>query len=142
MFMGEYVHSVDEKGRSIIPSKYRDELGNSFIITAGLDGCLFGYPEEAWKEFVAKLMALPGNKEARNLQRYFMAGATSCDIDKQGRILIPAKLRELAGIEKDMVFVGVLDKIEIWSKKKWDESSAFGSMDEAAEHMAELGLSF
>ncbi len=142
MFMGEFNHTLDEKGRIIIPSKYRDELGGSFVVTLGLDGCLFGYPMPEWEKFVEKLKGLPGNKEGRQLQRYFLAGATSCDVDKQGRILIPTKLRETVGIEKDIVFVGVLDKIEIWSKDKWENSSDFGSMDEAAEHMSQFGLSF
>lgn len=142
MFMGEYSHSLDEKGRIIVPSKFRESLGDRFVVTLGLDGCLFGYPLDKWEEFVEKLKQLPGNKEGRQLQRYFLACATECETDKQGRTLIPAKLRENASIEKEIVFVGVLDKIEIWSKEKWENSSKFGSMDEAVEHMSTFGLNF
>ena len=92
--------------------------------------------------FVAQLKNLPGSKEARQMQRYFMAGAANCEVDKQGRILIPNKLREQAGLEKDIVFVGVLSKIEIWSKEKWDSNNDYEDMDQIAEHMSEFGLSF
>ena len=88
------------------------------------------------------LKKLPGNKEARQLQRYFMAGAAQCEVDKQGRILIPQKLRVQAGLLKDVVFVGVLSKIEIWSKERWEENDGYDNMDEIAEHMSEFGLSF
>ncbi len=142
MFMGTYDHSIDTKGRVIVPAKFREPLGDSFVVTLGLDGCLFGYPEEEWMDFVKQLKELPGTKEARKLQRYFMAGAAPCDVDKQGRILIPAKLREAAGLEKDIVFVGVMSKIEIWSKDRWDENDDFENVDEIAEHMSEFGLSF
>jgi MraZ protein len=141
MFMGEYNHSIDSKGRIIIPSKFRETLGDEFVVTLGLDGCLFVYPNDEWMNFVGQLKNLPGSKEARQLQRYFMAGAASCEVDKQGRILIPNKLREQAGLEKDIVFVGVLSKIEIWSKEKW-ESNNYDDMDQVAEHMSEFGLSF
>lgn len=141
MFMGEYNHSIDPKGRIIIPSKFREALGDEFVVTLGLDGCLFVYPNEEWMNFVNQLKNLPGTKEARQLQRYFMAGAATVEVDKQGRILIPNKLREQAGLEKDIVFVGVLSKIEIWSKDKW-ESNSYDDMDQVAEHMSEFGLSF
>ena len=142
MFMGEFNHSLDEKGRIVIPSKFRDELGSSFVITQGLDGCLYIYPEERWQKFAESLGSLPGNKEGRQLQRYFLSNAVACEPDKQWRVILPLKLRENAGIEKELVFVGVLDKIEIWSGKKWAESSSFDSMDDVAEHMAGFGLSF
>ena len=142
MFMGEYNHTIDEKGRIIIPSKFRELLGDSFVVTQGLDGCLFVYPNEDWENFVEGLKKLPGNKEARQLQRYFMAGAALCEVDKQGRILIPQKLRQQAGLLKDVVFVGVLSKIEIWSKERWEENDGYDNMDEIAEHMSEFGLSF
>lgn len=121
MFMGTYDHSIDAKGRVIVPAKFREELGDSFVVTLGLDGCLFVYPQEDWEDFVKQLRELPGSKEARKLQRYFMAGAASCELDKQGRTLIPANLREKAGLEKDIVFVGVMGKVEIWSKERWAE---------------------
>ncbi|QHQ62047.1 division/cell wall cluster transcriptional repressor MraZ [Anaerocolumna sedimenticola] len=142
MFMGEYNHTIDIKGRIIIPSKFREALGDEFVVTLGLDGCLFVYPNEEWMNFVTQLKNLPGSKEARQLQRYFMAGAATCEVDKQGRILIPNKLREQAGLEKDIVFVGVLSKIEIWSKDKWESNNDYDDMDQIAEHMSEFGLSF
>lgn len=142
MFMGEYNHTIDAKGRIIVPSKFRESLGDEFVVTGGLDGCLFVYPNDEWMEFIAQLKNLPGSKEARQLQRYFLAGAANCEVDKQGRILIPNKLRESAALEKEIVFVGVLNKIEIWSKERWDSNNDYGDMDQIAEHMSELGLSF
>lgn len=142
MFMGEYIHTIDTKGRIIMPSKFREDLGDDFVITLGLDGCLFAYPNEEWMSFVNQLKTLPGTKEARQLQRYFMAGAANCEVDKQGRVLIPSKLRETAALEKDIVFVGVLSKIEIWSKERWDSNNNYENMDQIAEHMADFGLSF
>ncbi len=142
MFMGTYEHSLDAKGRVIFPAKYREDLGASFVVTLGLDGCLFAYPMEEWEKFIDKLKELPGTKEARKLQRYFLAGAAPCDVDKQGRVLIPAQLREKAGLEKDVLFVGVLSKIEIWSKERWSENDDYDNVDEIAEHMSEFGLSF
>lgn len=142
MFMGEYNHTIDEKGRIIVPSKFREQLGENFVVTQGLDGCLFVYSNEEWEVFVSGLKNLPGSKEARQLQRYFMAGAVMCEVDKQGRILIPAKLRTQAGLEKEVVFVGVLSKIEIWSKERWEQNDGYDDMDEIAEHMSEFGLSF
>ncbi|MDF2541794.1 MAG: mraZ [Herbinix sp.] len=142
MFMGEFNHSIDSKGRIIIPSKFREDLGEEFVITLGLDGCLFAYPNKEWNAFVEKLQTLPGTKEARQLQRYFMAGAAACEVDKQGRILIPTKLRETAALDKDIVFVGVMNKIEIWSKERWDNNNDYDDMDDVAEHMSEYGISF
>lgn len=142
MFMGEHNHTVDAKGRVIIPAKFREELGDEFVLTLGLDGCLFVYPNDEWLNFVNELKGLPGSKEARQLQRYFMAGAAGCEVDKQGRFLIPQKLREHAGLDKELVLVGVLNKIEIWSKERWESNNTYENMDEIAEHMSEFGLSF
>lgn len=142
MFMGEFNHSIDAKGRVIVPAKFREDLGEEFVVTLGLDGCLFLYPDSEWREFVEQLKHLPGNRQARQLQRYFLAGATTCEVDKQGRILIPVKLREHAKLEKDVVFVGVLGKIEIWSKELWDANDDYGDMEAIAENMSELGISF
>ena len=142
MFTGEYEHSIDAKGRIIVPAKYRDGLGENFTVTLGLDGCLFVYPDKEWESFVEKLKNLPGNKEGRQLQRYFLAGAASCEMDKQGRILIPQKLRDAAGLTKDIVFVGVISKLEIWSKEKWEANNIYENMDEIAEHMSEYDLKF
>jgi len=140
--MGEYIHTIDAKGRIIIPSKFREGLGEEFVITLGLDGCLFAYPYSEWQIFVEKLKTLPGTKEARQLQRYFMAGAAACQADKQGRILIPAKLRESAALEKEIVFVGVLNKIEIWNKERWEKNNQYDDVDSIAEHMSQYGINF
>jgi MraZ protein len=142
MFMGEYNHTIDTKGRLIVPSKFREILGDEFVVTKGLDGCLFVYPNEEWSAFEEKLRTLPlTNKNARQFSRFFLAGAATCEVDKQGRILIPGVLREFAELEKDVVLVGVLSRIEIWSKSKWMESNVYDDMEDIAEHMEELGLS-
>ena len=143
MFMGEYSHTIDTKGRLIIPSKFREELGETFVVTTGLDGCLFVFSDEEWKAFEIKLKSLPlTNKNARQFARFFVAGATPCELDKQGRILLPATLREFAGLEKDVVLTGMLNRIEIWSKEKWNENNSLDdvAMDEIAEQMTDLGF--
>lgn len=145
MFIGEYNHTIDSKGRLIVPSKFREALGDEFVVTKGLDGCLFVFPMEEWNIFTQKLHDLPlTKKEARQFSRFFLAGAASCEVDKQGRILLPAVLREFAGLDKDAVLVGVSSRIEIWSKAKWDEINDVDvdDMDDIAEHMADLGISF
>lgn len=141
MFMGEYNHSIDTKGRLIIPSRFREELGDDFVVTRGLDYCLFVFPNSEWLAFEEKLKALPlTNKSARQFARFFVAGATPCELDKQGRILLPQTLRGFAGLEKDVVFTGMLNHIEIWSKDQWLKNSDFSNMDDIAEQMTELGL--
>ncbi len=141
MFMGEYNHTVDEKGRLIIPSKFREELGDEFVVTKGLDGCLFVYDENEWKLLEEKLKALPlTNKDARAFVRFMLAGAAQVEPDKQGRILLPQVLRNFAGLDKDVVLIGVASRIEIWNKDKWEDTSSEGNMDEIAEKMAELGI--
>ena len=140
--MGEYNHTVDPKGRLIVPSKFREQLGDEFVVTKGLDGCLFVYSNEEWASIEEKFRQVPlTTKDARMFARFFFAGAASCEVDKQGRILIPQVLRTYAQIEKDVVSVGVLNRVEIWSKDKWNATANFDDMDEIAEHMAELGLS-
>ena len=120
MFMGEYNHTIDAKGRLIIPSKFRELLGEEFVLTKGLDGCLSIYPMTEWEAFEKKLSALPlTNKNARTLTRFFVAGATECELDKQGRILIPSTLREFAGLEKNVMLAGQLGRIDIWDEEKW-----------------------
>lgn len=142
MFMGEYNHSIDTKGRLIIPSRFREELGDEFVLTKGLDGCLFVFPDHEWRAFEEKLRTLPlTNKSARQFARFFVAGATPCELDKQGRILVPQTLREFAGLDKDVVLTGMLNRIEIWSKAKWAENSSYDDMDDIAEQMTDLGLS-
>jgi len=142
MFMGECFHTLDPKGRLIVPSKFREELGERFILTMGLDGCLFAYPMEEWLQFAERLRTLPGTREGRKLQRLFMSCAAEVDVDKQGRFLIPTKLREQVGMVKEVVLVGVLSKIELWSKERWEASNGVGAMDDIAEHMAEQGIIF
>ena len=142
MFMGEYNHTLDTKGRLIIPSRYREALGDQFVVTKGLDGCLFVYPNAEWDAFEEKLKELPlTRKDNRMFVRHFLAGAAEVEVDKQGRILIPAKLREFAGLTKDVVFVGAAGHIEIWSQERWDGlSEEEESMESIAERMADLGL--
>ena len=141
MFMGEYNHTIDAKGRLIIPSKFRESLGDEFVVTKGMDGCLFVYDNEEWKKFEEKLLSLPMmDKQVRQFTRYFLAGAASVEVDKQGRINLPANLREYAGIDKEVVSVGVFSRVEIWSKERYQENSDFDDMDEIAEHMADLGI--
>lgn len=142
MFKGTYAHTIDPKGRLIIPSKYREMLGDTFVVTRGLDGCLFVYDQNEWTAFETKLKELPLlDKNARQFVRYFMAGATDVEVDKQGRILLPSILREFAGIEKDVLLVGVGTHIEIWSKEKWSLVEAKEEdMDAIEAQMASMGL--
>ena len=140
MFMGEYNHTIDAKGRLIIPSRFRDELGENFVLTRGLDGCLSIYSQESWKAFEQKLSSLPlASKEARTFTRFFVSGAAPCELDKQGRILVPATLREYAGLEKDVILAGNLDRIEIWSKERWTENNDYEDMDAIAKGLQDIG---
>lgn len=141
MFMSEYNHSIDAKGRIIVPSKFREPLGEEFVVTKGLDNCLFVFPDDEWKNFEEKLKSLPmSNKDARQFTRFFLAGAATVELDKQGRILLPPSLREFAGLTKDVVIVGVGNRVEIWDKSRWESSTSYDDMDEIAEHMANFGL--
>jgi MraZ protein len=138
MFMGEYHHSIDNKGRMIVPSKFRDELGDMFIITRGLDQCLFGYPISEWELIEEKLKGLPlTKKDARAFTRFFFSGATESELDKQGRINIPAPLLQYAKLEKECVILGVSNRIEIWSKQIWEDyfTQSEESFAEIAENM-------
>ncbi len=141
MFMGEYNHTIDAKGRLIVPSRLRESLGEEFVITKGLDGCLFAYTKEEWSVFEEKLGALPlTNSNARKFSRFFLAGAAIVEVDKQGRILIPPVLREFAALEKDVVLIGVSRRVEIWSRERWETENTFDDVEEIAEHMEGLGL--
>ena len=141
MFMSEYNHTVDTKGRLIVPSKFREQLGDEFVVTKGMDGCLFVYANDDWSAFEQKLTSLPLiNKEARKFSRFFLAGAAQVEVDKQGRILLPANLRQFAGLEKDVVLVGVGSRIEIWSRENWENMDADSDMDDIAATMESLGL--
>ena len=143
MLIGEYEHSLDAKGRLIMPAKLREDIGEKFIITKGLDGCLFGFSQAEWNNFEEKLKTLPlTNKNARDFVRFFLSGATECEIDKQGRFLIAGNLREYAQMEKEIAIIGVGTRIEIWNKEKWKEynSDEYISADAIAENMTMLGI--
>ncbi|MCQ4923842.1 division/cell wall cluster transcriptional repressor MraZ [Tissierella carlieri] len=143
MFIGEYQHTLDTKGRIIMPSKFREELGEEFVMTKGLDNCLFVYPKKEWAVLEEKLKTLPlTNRDARAFIRFFFAGASEGALDKQGRVLIPANLREHSRLDKDAVVIGVSTRIEIWSKEEWDAYNDDDNLsyDSIAEKMAELGI--
>ena len=144
LFIGEYEHSVDAKGRVIMPAKLREEgIGEKFIVTKGLDGCLFAYSKTEWTNFEEKLKTLPlTNKNARDFVRFFLSGAVECEIDKQGRFLIPNNLRTYATLEKEIIIIGVGTRIEIWNKQKWETYSSDEniSADQIAENMTMLGI--
>ena len=138
MFMGEYHHSIDDKGRLIIPAKFRAELGDKFIITRGIENCLFAYPVERWETIVHKLESLPfTKKDARNFTRFFLSGATVAEFDKQGRVNITSPLINYASIEKDCVIIGTGDRLEIWAKDAWNNffDSASINMSDIAENL-------
>lgn len=140
MFMGEYNHTIDAKGRLIVPAKFREQLGEAFVITNGNDGCLNIYTNEDWEAFLEKLALLPNNRDKREIVRAFVSKANTVEVDKQGRILVPPALREHAGLEKDVVLAGVIDKIEVWDKDRWEAQAGEGDIDDIAERLADLGL--
>lgn len=138
MFLGEYQHSIDEKGRIIMPARFREQLGDKFIITRGLDGCLFVYSESEWHKLAAEVQNLPlAKKDARNFARMLFSGAAEGECDKQGRVSIPQSLRELAKIERDLVTIGVSTRIEIWAKEVWQDvnENAGDTFEELAEKL-------
>jgi MraZ protein len=143
MLIGEYEHSLDVKGRLIMPAKLREDIGDNFIITKGLDGCLFGSSLSEWTQFEEKLKSLPlTNKSARDFVRFFLSGAVNVEIDKQGRFLVASNLREYASMDKEVVIIGVGTRIEFWSKDKWKKYNSSDNMsaDELAENMTMLGI--
>lgn len=143
MFMGEYSHNLDAKGRLIVPAKFREELGTKMIVTQGLDGCLSIYTPAAWEKIYASLQALPSTKkEARAYVRILTSRASEVELDNQGRILIPSKLIEQARIEKACVIVGAGEKVEIWAKNVWDAYMADSeeSFEELAESLTDFML--
>ncbi len=143
MFMGEYQHSLDAKGRLIIPVKFRDELGESGVITRGLDNCLFLFPQDEWRVLEAKLKSLPLTKaDARQFVRFFFSGATEVELDKQGRIIVPQNLREYGQLDKEATIIGVSNRVEIWSRTRWDSymDEAENSYEIIAENIVELGI--
>lgn len=134
MFMGEFLHSIDTKGRIIVPSKFREELGTSFVLTRGLDKCLFAYPKQEWEILEGKLKKLPlTKKDARAFTRFFFSGAVECEVDKQGRINIPANLRTYANLEKDCNVIGVSNRVELWASDHWNTY-----VEESEESFAEI----
>ena len=138
MFIGEYHHTIDEKGRIIIPSKFRKELGPNFIITRGIENCLFVYPLDSWNKIVNKLETLPfTKKDARNFTRFFLSGACEAEFDKQGRINITSPLISYAKINKECIIIGTGDRLEIWSQEEWNNffDSAKDSMSDIAENL-------
>ena len=141
MFMGEYNHTVDAKGRLIVPSKFREQLGDEFVVTKGLDNCLFVYENSEWTALEEKLRTLPlTNAAGRKFSRFLLAGATTCEVDKQGRILIPSVLRDYAGIEKEAVLVGTGSHLEIWSKERWLAINSYDDIEDIAESMEGFGI--
>lgn len=143
MFMGEYRHSIDEKGRLIIPAKFRGDAGKTFVVTRGLDECLFVYPLDEWEVLEKKLSTLPlTKKDARAFIRFFFSGANDCKLDRQGRINIPDPLLHYASLHKDCVIVGVSNRMEIWNASKWDEylEASADSFADIAENLTDFDL--
>ena len=143
MFMGKYQNSIDAKNRMIVPSKYREELGYKCVLTKGIDKCLYIYPISEWERFMTKLSALPSSDmNARAFVRHFYANAVECEVDRQGRLTIPQELRDYAGIDKELVTIGILDKIEIWSRAEWENAEDGPQLapEDIAQKMAEYGI--
>lgn len=143
MFMGEYAHSIDKKGRMIIPAKFREELGEQVIITRGLDGCLSVYTKEQWITIYEQLLKLPSTKkDARMFVRMMTSKAAECDVDAQGRVLIPAPLIKLGELEKDCMVIGAASHVEIWAKEKWEpiDDEANATFEDIAENLTEFML--
>lgn len=140
MFMGEYHHNIDEKGRLIMPSKFRYDLGETFVITRGIDSCLFVYPKETWADLTNRLNELSfTKKDVRSFQRFFLSAATICEFDKQGRINITSPLADYADLTKECVIIGVNDRIEIWSKENFNKflNDNINNISDIAEHLFE-----
>ncbi len=143
MFMGEFQQKLDTKGRMIIPSKFRDSLNEQFVITRGLDKCLFGYTMDEWARIEEKMKSLPlTKKDARKFMRLFFSGATVVDMDKQGRINIPGNLRDYADLLKDCVVIGVSSRIEIWSENEWNQfyEDSEDNFEDIAEDLIDFEL--
>lgn len=143
MFLGEYQHTLDTKGRITVPSKFREQLGDKFVATKGLDNCIFLYPMEEWRTIEEKLRSLPFTRaDVRSFARFFFSGASELEVDRQGRTLIPLNLREYATIDKELIIIGVGSRIEIWSADKWGKYNldAESSYEEIAESLVDLGI--
>lgn len=142
MLIGEYQHNIDAKGRLIVPSKLRESLGEIFIATRGFDQCVVVYPMDVWMDFLEKIRQLPASSsDARRFKRFFTSNAAECEVDGQGRILLPLQLREYAGLKKQIVSIGVGDRAEIWDKDTWDKYNDDTALDESfMEKISELGI--
>ena len=137
MLMGEYQHNMDAKGRVTIPARFREDLGDRFYVTKGLDHCLFVLSADRWQNLVERMSSLPIS-QARDIQRFFFSGATEVEPDKQGRILIPQSLRDYAGLQKDLVIIGASNRAEIWDQDAWEQMCAEITPDMVAQMMDEL----
>lgn len=141
MFQGEFNHTIDPKGRIIIPTQLRGELEGGFVVTKGLDGCLWMVDREAWKKIQEEIQSMPfALKEARMLSRFMIAGATEGDVDKQGRVFLPPNLREYAGLEKNVVLSGVGSRLEIWDKSRYEQITDIEDMSVIAEKLVDFGV--
>lgn len=143
MFLGEYQHSLDTKARIIIPARFREQLGEKFVATKGLDNCVFLYPMNEWQAIEAKLRSLPLTRaDVRSFVRFFFSGAAELEFDKQGRTVLSVNLRDYAGIDRDVVVIGVGNRIEIWAVDKWAEytDKAGSSFEAIAESLVDLGI--
>ncbi len=139
--MGEYGHNIDRKGRLIMPAKFREELGEHVVVTRGLDGCLYVYTSEQWMEVYKRLSALPTtNKNARWYQRMVLSKASECEMDSQGRILIPSSLTSLAGLQKECLIIGMANHLEIWAKDRWEslEEQQSDLFEDMAEELSDI----
>ncbi len=143
MFIGEYTHNIDDKGRLAIPAKFREELGHGAVVTRGLDNCLFIYTVDEWKKLAEKLAALPISKaNTRAFARLMLAGAMDCEVDKQGRVILPEYLRKFAKMKKKVVVAGLLNRLEVWDEATWNKYKTTTEKDSAdiAEALGELGV--
>lgn len=143
MFIGEYIHTIDNKGRLAIPTKFRNKLANGAVVTRGLDNCLWLYPKEEWDKLAEKLSTLPiSQADARAFARLMLAGAMDVELDKQGRIILPSYLRNFAGIKNKVVITGVYNRLEIWDIENWNKykKGAEENSSVIAEHLGNLGV--
>lgn len=141
MLIGEYKHNIDTKGRIIMPAKLRTGIGERFVATKGLDGCIFIFSIKEWEKFEEKLRTLPiSNKDARVFTRFFFSGAYECEVDKQGRFILSETLKTFAKLEKELVIVGMDTRVEIWNKDEWYKKVESISADSVAENMEFLGI--
>ena len=143
MLIGEYSHSIDAKGMVFIPAKFREELGETFIVTSGTERCLFVFALKEWMEFAGKLQNVPvTDTESQKFLRSQFASATECTPDKQGRILLPSKLREYAGLDKDVVAIGVMSRVELWAKDNWETYNSYDDEEyqNALNKLSKIGI--